>query len=116
MKLKLGFVTNSSSTSFVVMGANINYDEMTSFVDQEKLKDDLFSTLDEVVQNSDLSYSTGPDYGYGSPESIMVGIHYTRMRDNETLKEFKNRVQLQILERFGVQIQPGHIEVAWMDN
>ena len=46
----------------------------------------------------------------------MVGIEYSNMQDDETLKKFKSRVRLQILEKFGIVCQPGHIEEAWRDG
>jgi hypothetical protein len=46
----------------------------------------------------------------------MVGIRYSNMDDDETLREFKSRVRLQILEILGITNKPYHIEEAWRDG
>jgi hypothetical protein len=35
------------------------------------------------------------------------------MKDDETLGQFKERVQKQLEGYFGIEGKPGHIELAW---
>ena len=38
------------------------------------------------------------------------------MKDDETLKELKDRTQLLIIEKFGIAVSVGHIEECWRDG
>ena len=120
MKIKTDFVTNSSTTSFVVIGINVDIadiplDYIKAIAEEknttvEDLKADEYNLIDSLIRGSDLAYAH-PEY-----DSPMVGITYTAMQDDETLKEFKSRARLQILEKLGIICKPHHIEEAWRDG
>jgi hypothetical protein len=82
MKIRSCFVSNSSSSSFCVLGCYFNTSWLTE-ENKEMLEDD----RDKLFEN--LSYRS-VDYEW------FVGLPYTEMKDDETLVQFKERVYIEI--------------------
>ena len=103
MKIRQGFVSNSSTTSFCIYGAMSN-DISEDFEDM-----DLYEVCDELG----IEYHQGP-YGY---DNGWIGIEWATIGDDETGAQFKARVEGLLFSKLGVPAEKcrTHAE-AWYDG
>ncbi len=122
MRLKQDFVTNSSTTCFVAWGVSYNCYDFNE-ENREKMKvlyekkynepipEDFNSTAIELLlENSNLEYAIFYDGDW-----IGIGMPFTKMKDEETFREFKERVKTE-LQKAGISDNPGYVEEAWRDG
>lgn len=90
MKKRLGFVSNSSSSSFCIYGIEIAYSEIAELlkIEEEQISDTL-DRLEIVIEN---------DY---ENESAYFGLSYSDLRDDETGAQFKQRALEALIDIFG---------------
>lgn len=131
MKFKYSFVTNSSSTSFIVLGTEVYFD---NFQDLEKLikkickkvktpykkPDHNFVVkclhdghLDQYLHssNSKLVASLGPDN-----TKLMIGLPFHEIKDNDIFGCVKDYVVEECKRLFNLQVERGDIglvEETW---
>ena len=118
MKIRTDFVSNSSSSSFMVVGKVFTSDDLVAIAKHNKLtskyhpaKDgeepnyedwdsyDIISKLESKFP--DLEFNRGLDNYY---EDYCVGIGYDNMKPDETRKDFEARVAKQLSEMAGYDI------------
>jgi hypothetical protein len=128
MKIRNGFVSNSSSSSFVCYGAEIdeegllkyakenikkyskiNIEDLESNEDEDEEQYELYDIIEDVVKNLGLDESWWNSEGDGE---IYIGRSYTSLKDDETGKQFRDSVKekLSKIKRIG---KIGHIEETY---
>ena len=117
MKIRNGFVSNSSSSSFLIYGTHYGSSEI--FVElikklKEKNGEEVSEDFDEYAAESyvnDLGLTTfSPDYcGY------YVGRSFDEIADDETGKQFKESIQ-NAIKTFDENASCGTHEEAWYNG
>lgn len=108
-KIRLGFVSNSSSSSFCLYGIRLGETEMHEFVknnfqDNSELLDALENYDDEPWEFGEVLQQQGIPgvqiIPYIDCSIYYVGKEFKNIKDNETGKEFKESVEKIISEKF----------------
>lgn len=92
MKIRTGFVSNSSTTSFCVIGG---------WVDPPEDVDDPSDYMDELGEYLCV---------YAMDNEYAVGLSYDDMKPDETRAQFERRIEELVYKHLGVEIKPRMIE------
>ena len=137
MKIRSDYVSNSSSSSFVIVGKvfsdvdglmntlvkdkdkpledlnkdlSIEYESIDDFIEQESFSEVLY----RVLENTGLDFQiSGRDWG--DAEEVLVGYDMkdgaNKMKDSETLKEYKTRV-VDALNEKGIEAKYDEVDIV----
>ena len=121
MKIRNGFVSNSSSSSFLIYGVCIDTGTLASKLTEKGKKIALNGVSEEDIEDQydgdiaealGIEYSSGPDGCY----CYYFGPSWDSIKDDETGLQFKTRVKKEIKELIDIEDDKfcSHAE-AWTD-
>ncbi len=107
MKIREGFVSNSSTTSFCIYGLYLDSEAIREKFNLDT-EADLYDEL-ETKFGSDVSLNFDP-----YDDGCWIGLDWPTIRDYETGAEFKQRVKY-IFDKVGITDELGTHQEAWHD-
>lgn len=90
MKVRMGFVSNSSSSSFLIYGLMLEDDKMTEYFGKDLVGQDQDEEMEDYFERfSEEFYITYPE-GY---DCYYIGKSLQDCKDDQTMGEFKAEVR-----------------------
>lgn len=111
MKVRTGFVSNSSSSSFAIWGASFGTDELLEVI-KNQLTTEEYEMIKEQGESLKNVWSVDNLEMYEDYERqrIYIGRSWSDIDDDETGKQFKDCVQEKIEKAIGEKIECRNIE------
>jgi len=94
MKTRMGFISNSSTTSFCIMGIIINSDEVKRLAKKKKM--DTWDYFETYLEGNGLDVEM-------EDQQWTVGLSIEKLGSNETRQGFHDKVEIMLKNVIGYQ-------------
>jgi len=113
MKIRSGFVSNSSSSSFLIYGVSFDKVELKEILhpDGSDLEDAYEELEERIPKGSGIDIHCMWDW-----DTYYVGASWDTVGDDETGRQFKDRVEKVLTEVLGNGLSFATHEEAWRDG
>lgn len=102
MKIRLGFVSNSSTGSFCLFGAHVDsLDDIRKWDEDNEDEDGYYDSFYTEAGKLDLTFISCNEYDDG----YYIGLNWSGVKDEETGAEFKKRASDLIAKYFGKKVK-----------
>lgn len=116
MKSRSGFVSNSSSSSFLIYGTSVDSSDARAWLKSNKnLSDDEIDEMDSYEIREIIESECGLNFFGNSDYGMYVGASWDEVGDDETGKQFKTRVETEVKKVFP-DASFSTYEEAWYDG
>jgi hypothetical protein len=113
MKFRNGFVSNSSSSSFAIFGAILDYTEFESLMKAQNIEindDDpecIYEALSKITEGTKLEYYIDEEC------NVAVGRSYNTLGDAETGAQFKADATTKVAKALGKEVECNTCIDSW---
>lgn len=106
MKTRNGFVSNSSSSSFVAYGTSLSEDDLENIAKKLGVNKDwkIYAELEKKYPNLSIE------------NNYYIGRSYSTIKDDETGLQFKDKTKQEIEELLGREVELQYIEECSYDG
>jgi len=123
MKIRTGFVSNSSTSSFLIYGVAI--EDVSDLRDkllekynitEEEFEDDYEGSVYELVEKEMEDVAGFEWHEPGDYDTFYIGKSWHLINDDETGAQFKANVEKTLKEKFGDDLEFETLSEAWRDG
>jgi len=120
MKIRSGWVSNSSTTSFALMGERFDVDELAEHfglvTGEDDDDEDKYEKIDDTIDEKTAGVKELYTYTWWDGDCVYVGVEIDDMKDDETKAQFRERVRELIRENLGLESKPDWIVESITDG